>query len=177
MGKAVAIAVLLGWFWGSMPCACAQQLSPAPTPTPVTNAVNDTLLGQVSKLIRGHSSEDVIVAFIRQWPTPYLTSADDLDHLRQAGAGPRVVQAYAQRGAQLRLRAHRSAEASSANVPSVMFVPVSRTAPQLGPESSGGTPYIFSDALWWWANYYPYPFPYYGWGWAGGGGYWGARRW
>ena len=112
--------------------------------------------------------------FVRQWPTPYLTSIDDLDHLRRAGADTNVLSAFARRGAELRLKTFvhlqdSSTAPNSTNAPLVIFYPVpvyQHSFDLWPPDHWSGPPYIFSEALRWWANFYPFPNDDPGWGWA-----------
>jgi hypothetical protein len=105
---------------------------------------------------------------------PYLTSIDDLDHLRRAGADTNVLSAFARRGAELRLQTFAHLQESftapnSTNAPLVIFYPVpahQRSFDPWPPDHWSGPPYIFSEALWWWANCYPFPYDGLGWSWA-----------
>jgi hypothetical protein len=119
---------------------------------------------EVLKLLRAHTVPDVIVAFVQSWPTPYLTSAEDLLRLRKAGAPPALLDAVARRGAELRWQ--KSMQNSDNRPNSVVPYPAS---PVTGAAAIGDliSPYPFSESLWWWANSYPrlYPGPGYYFGW------------
>jgi hypothetical protein len=172
----VACAVALAWVFaravnasGDHPVAPQDQ-----SPNTALNQAPDSLVMQITRLLRARMDPALIAGFVRQWPTPYLTSIDDLARLRQAGADSNVLSVFARRGAELRLKTVGEVQQSSTaprptNAPVVIFypVPVYQRSLDLGPPQRwSGPPYIFSEALWWWANFYPLPYDSLGWGWA-----------
>jgi hypothetical protein len=140
-----------------------------------SNRSSTAIVSEIIKLMDARMGTEVIRGFIEQWPTPYLTSAEDLRHLKQAGADSPTLTAFARRGAELRLRAsrdglERSPAATATNLSPIVFYPVAasvRLGSSFPPDWNVNSPelYPFSEALWWWSNFYPYP--RYGMGWAG----------
>jgi hypothetical protein len=138
------------------------QQAPALTPVPVRRP-GDRLALEVEKLLRAGTDRAVVMAFIAQWPTPNLTSAEDLAHLQEAGADSALIRAYVRRQAELRLSHSLRQQASAGpatQAPTVLIYPAPASPPLLNVhrvDKTWGTPYLFSDALWWWANVYPFP--------------------
>jgi len=159
------------WVGVTLTVTCAADAKSGQAVDPSFTGDRTNVVAEVVKLLRAGTDPTVVAGFIQQWPEPYLTSVDDLRALRQAGATEIILNAFAKRGAELRLRAsldrtHRSTAAAT-NAPTTLFYPERQSRPNfmsLEPEAQGSL-YPFSDALWWWANLYPYPVdPYPPWG-------------
>ncbi len=117
-----------------------------------TNTVGRSLLEDVRSLLRDRNDVQVIQAYIAHWSQPFLVSGNDLAALRREGATPALMDTYARRGAELRLRASLDVESigSGTNAPQIIIVPVGRWSGYRtsNPSSSNDIyPYLFSDAL------------------------------
>jgi hypothetical protein len=140
----------------------AEASPPQATAADPNAAAEGKAVSEVLKLLRSHTDPNLIIGFIRQSPRPYLTSAYDLLALRKAGASEEILDAFSKRGAELRLRAYldsrQGAAAGPTNEPVILLSSGGRSFDWLSPQPSVQVPhYPFSDALWWWANFYPYP--------------------
>jgi len=114
---------------GALIWACASiPIATQVDPPTGTNQVR-TLRAELAKMLAGQTEPPVIVTFIEQWQQPFLTSSEDLLALRKLGASPAILNAYARRGAELRLRAARATGTDAR--PSVVFYPVARPSANL----------------------------------------------
>jgi len=200
------------WLMAGTLVLCAPVASRAiNAATPATGAVNQSVAApptapaaryspgvtDIIKMVDAKVDAEVIKTYIKNSPTAYYPSANEIIALKDRGVGPEILTAMLQRGAEVRVQSMQAAQAAaSVAVPQTYPSPVAPSAP--APDYGYATQPDYANYGYSYPAYvggygYPayscgYSWPYfnsgfggygcgypYNCGWPGLGFYWGGR--
>jgi len=160
--KLTVTIALVGAVWApGAKALTADAVAPAPAPAEVApSAKYSPPVQEILRMVDSKVDPEVIKTYIKNSPTAYSLTAEEIISLKKTGVSDDVITAMIQRGAEVRARAVQAGQppptvAAPQYSPGVTTYP---SVPEYGADYSDyGTPYYYPS----YPNYYSYSYPYY----------------